>query len=183
METMSTLVDRLAARLQEKGIDPANFAGNVPRAVETLTTDRAEAGSLLGRIYGYAVRFHAPLPAGIDEAEELLLYREFVADAAREIIQSALNAYRSDLDRSEPGRFIRQAKNKLSPSAKIGKGLVKSIWATVESFQNKTMDRATAFERIDVELGEEHERVLSDLIGQEPTRRSVSARVCARQPT
>ena len=100
MEPMSTLVDRLAARLQEKGIDPANFAGNVPRAVETLTTDRAEAGSLPGRIYGYYVRFHALQPV-----------------------------------------------------------------------------------QIDVELGEEHERVLSDLIGQEPTRRSVSARVCARQPT
>ena len=47
METMPALVDRLAAQLQEKGIDPANFTGYVPRAVETLTTDRAEAGALL----------------------------------------------------------------------------------------------------------------------------------------
>ena len=46
--------------MQGKGVDPANFVSYVPKAVE----------------------------AGLDEAEELLLYREFVADAAREILRS-----------------------------------------------------------------------------------------------
>ena len=57
MEPMSALVDKLAAQLQEKGIDPANFSGYVPKAVETLATDRAEAGSLLEHLANRTERY------------------------------------------------------------------------------------------------------------------------------
>jgi len=153
----------------------------------------------LARIYYFYCRHHPPLPASLDHAENLLKYREFLSDAAREIILSGLNAYRA----KEPERYARQAKNKVTPPAKIGKGLLRAIHRTVNTFRDRTIDRDTAKERLtrqlrnfdltemldsilsstpedldrvlktlkpveaDVELGEEHDRVLSDLAGQE----------------
>ena len=86
------------------------------------------------------------LPESPASAEEMLRYREFLADAAREIVQEAFRAVRI----ADPERYDAQVRAKLSPKPFVGPGLVRSVWRTVESRGGSITAVSTAINAIPV---------------------------------
>lgn len=100
--------------------------------------------TLLESLYRYYRSAHHELSSSLDDASVLLKYREFLADAAREIIQDALRAHRA----ANPESYDERARNKLTPRRRIGSGLVRSIWRTLEARHRGDVDDDTVWERV-----------------------------------
>jgi len=113
----------------------------------TIATSKARE-TFLQRIYHCHHDAGHSLPESPTSAEEMLRYREFLADAAREIVQEAFRAARA----ADPDRYDAQARAKLSPRPFVGPGLVRSVWRTVESARSGAITAAIARERITRQL-------------------------------
>ncbi|MGE0711418.1 MAG: hypothetical protein AB7N76_37250 [Planctomycetota bacterium] len=156
---------------------------------------------LLTRIYRVHRAVHPGLPDALDDAATLIKYREFLADTTREIVQEALSALRA----AQPERYERQARAKLDPRRRPGKGLLRAVWRTLEGWRAGALAESAARERLarqlkgydlsqpagldalraaprealaaaidalpaqasEVALGEEHTRVVAELVGGE----------------
>lgn len=109
----------------------------------TIGAAEPRAG-FLTRLYRRHHEAGHSLPESPDSAEEMLRYREFLADAAREIVQEAFRAARA----ADPDRYDAQARAKLSPKPFVGPGLVRTVWRTVDANRAGTLATATARERL-----------------------------------
>ncbi len=158
--------------------------------LNNLLAKEASKKKLLKQIYDHHLQFHDRLPNSLNDIPNLLRYKEFLADDVREIIISALEAYRE----TDPERYMRQATYKLLPPAIMGSGLIKSINITINAYHKNEFDKATLYHRLEPQLkrfdyknkldqmlessAENRVRMLKDLspikqkinLGQEPHR-------------
>jgi hypothetical protein len=119
---------------------------------------------ILADIYSYYLNGRRPLPHTPESAEDLLQYREFLAEAVREIVQEALFRHRE----ADPERYRRQTAARLTPRPRISKGLVSAVRKTLEALHTGAIDREEALARLrrqlrgfDLSVPETEERVLS----------------------
>ncbi|MHC5080094.1 MAG: hypothetical protein ACYTHN_13840, partial [Planctomycetota bacterium] len=74
------------------------------------------------RLEGYV------LPKDLQSVTTLIAYKEFLSDHLRDILQEALDAHREE----DPRRFLQRLRDKLAPPVKVGKGLLKGVWGTIQ---------------------------------------------------
>ncbi len=94
--------------------------------------------------YCFYLAGNRPLPPDLHSAEDLLRYREFLAEAVKEILQEALHQFRQ----SDPERYARQAVAKLAPRPQVGKGLLRAIAKTAAALAAGRVDREDARDRL-----------------------------------
>jgi post-segregation antitoxin (ccd killing protein) len=104
---------------------------------------------LLSRIYAHYLDTGSALPVDLDTASALLAYHSFFTETVTETVQEALHQYAN----SDRKRYVKQLRAKMTPPAYLGKGLIRGVKRTVQSFQVKDIDRQTAEDRLVRQLG------------------------------
>ncbi|MHC4599903.1 MAG: hypothetical protein ACYS47_12945, partial [Planctomycetota bacterium] len=81
---------------------------------------------------------------------DLMAYKEFLGDSLQDILQEGLDAYRAE--DGEAYERIRRAR--LAPPVKVGKGLVKGVWKTLEQVRSGLLGAELASQRLARQLKE-----------------------------
>jgi hypothetical protein len=100
--------------------------------------------TLLGRLFARMKQGGLLLPMEARTAAQLLAVRELLSDQLRDVVEEVLLAARAE----DGERFTRLVRDKLSPPARLGPGLLKAVQGTVETVHAGTLDPQEAAARL-----------------------------------
>ena len=99
---------------------------------------------LLTRLFARMKHGGLLLPTEARTAVQLLAVRELLSEQLRNVVEEVLLAARAE----DAERFSRLVRDKLSPPARVGPGLLKAVHGTVEAVQAGTLEPREATERL-----------------------------------
>ena len=100
--------------------------------------------TLLARLFARMKHGGLLLPTEARTAAQLLAVRELLSEQLRNVVEEVLLAARTE----DGERFSRLVRDKLSPPARVGPGLLKAVHGTVEAVHAGTLDAQEATARL-----------------------------------